>query len=129
MDILRLVLSFIAATAVGWNILFWFVKRDISFSVLEKLALSYITGLGALTLQMFFYSLAGIKFSLFTLLLPHAALTVVTGFIFMNSMPTGSMPPVIKMRNSILFYLPGYYFRSYTRSLRRSSGRWIRLIL
>ena len=89
MEIIRLIISFLLAILVGWNILFWIIKRDRSFSLAEKLALSYIIGLGILSIQMFLYSQRGINFSIFSLLLPHIFITIANYFLFIRVSPTG----------------------------------------
>lgn len=96
MEILKLIISLLLSTLVGWNILFWIIKRDRSFALLEKLALSYIIGLGILTMQMFLYSQAGLKFSIFTLLLPHLFIAIATYFYYIRTAPAGSSPAKAK---------------------------------
>ena len=95
----------------GWNILFWFIRRDLSFSLFEKAALSYIIGLGVITLQMFFYSLFNIRFSLYPLLLPHILIFLVNGFIFANTLPVGNKPAKTKSGTFDILLLAGIVFQ------------------
>ncbi len=113
MDILRLAISILAAMIAGWNILFWFIKRDLSFSLPEKMALSYIIGLAALTLQMFFYSLLGIKFSIFSLLLPYIPISILNGFVFLKTVPTGAKFPKTKNKAFDIALLCGILFQAF----------------
>jgi len=99
MEIIGLIISFLVAIAIGRNVLFWLIRRDLSFSLLEKLALSYILGLGALTIQMFLYSLLNIKFSIFTLLMPWFFIAIVNIFAFNKTMPVGKEP--VKSKSEI----------------------------
>ena len=118
MEILGLAVSFLLAISVGWNILFWLIKRDLSFSLLEKLALSYIIGLGALTVQMFLYSLAGIRFSIFSLLIPHMCIAFVSAFVFVRTNPTGEKPQNRKNKTFDIVLLAGISFQVYMPSSR-----------
>jgi hypothetical protein len=111
MEISRLIISFLVATIIGWNILFWFIKRDMSFSLLEKCALSFIIGLAALTLQMFFYSLLKIKFSILPLLLPHIFISIVNIFLFVNTTPTGNELPKTKSEPFDILLMSGIIFQ------------------
>ena len=99
MEIIRLIVSFLLAIAIGWNILFWLIKRDRSFSLMERLALSYIIGLGCLTLEMFLFSILNIKFSLYVLLLPWLFIFIANIFIFRKTVPIGK--PQAKLKNKI----------------------------
>lgn len=87
MDIIRLIVSLLAASLAGWSILFWIIGRDLSFSQLEKAALSYIIGLGVISIQMLVYSMLGIRFSIFSLFTPHAVIFFVTFFAFLRRAP------------------------------------------
>ena len=113
MEIIRLIISFIVAVAVGWNILFYIIKRDLSFPLFEKLALSYIIGLGTLTLQMFLYSLLNIKFSIFSLLLPHIFAWLLTSFIFVKTRPTGKRLQEVKNQSFDLILIGGILFQTF----------------
>lgn len=113
MDILKLIISFLVAIIAGWNILFWLIRRDLSFSLLEKAALSYIIGLGALTLQMFFYSLSGIKFSVFSLVVPHVFICVFNGFMFLKTAPKGAKFPKTKNEAFDIILLGGILFQAF----------------
>lgn len=98
MDIIRLVISFLLSIAIGWHILFWLIKRDLSFALLEKLALSYIIGLGAITVQMLIYSLLNIKFSILAMLTPWLCIICVNFFIIKKTAPTGK--PIARSRKT-----------------------------
>lgn len=111
MGIIRLIISFLLAILVGWNILFWIIKRDLSFSLLEKLSLSYIIGLGILTVQMFLYSQIGIDFSIFSLLLPHIFITIANYFLFIRTSPTGDKLPSTKSGGFDIALLCGISFQ------------------
>jgi len=93
MEIIRLAVSLILAALIGWNILFWIIRRDRSFSLAEKCALSFILGIGVLSAQMFIYSLLRIRFSIPSLLLPHLFITVINYFLFIRTAPAGSALP------------------------------------
>jgi hypothetical protein len=110
-EVARLIVSLALATIVGWNVLFWIIKRDHSFSLLEKLALSYIIGLGVLTLQMFFYSLANIKFSIFSLLLPHVFISIANYFFYVRTEPKGLILPKTKSEIFDIILLCGIAFQ------------------
>ena len=111
MEIIGLILSFLLAIAVGWNILFFIIRRDLSFPLAEKIALSYVIGLGALTVQMFLYSLTGIRFSVISLLIPHICLAVVGVFAFAKTPPTGSKPAETKNGTFDILLLAGILFQ------------------
>ncbi len=111
MEIVRLCVSFLVAIAIGWNIVFWFIRRDLSFALIERLALSYIIGLGTLTLQMFLYSLAGIRFSVFSLLLPHIFIAIITGVIFTKTKPSGARAAKIKNETFDIILFGGILFQ------------------
>lgn len=89
MATIQLIVSFLVSIVIGWNILFWIIRRDRSFAVPEKIALSYIIGLGAITLQMLAYSLLKIKFSIGTMLLPWLFIICANFFILRKTPPTG----------------------------------------
>jgi len=87
--IIQLIVSFLVSMAIGWNILFWLIRRDRSFALPEKLALSYIIGLGAITLEMLVYSLLKIKFSIGAVLLPWLFIVSANFFVIRKTAPTG----------------------------------------
>jgi len=119
MDVIGLIASVLSALIAGWNVLFWIVRRDRSFPAPEKLALSYIIGLGILTLQMFFYSLSGIRFTVLNVFLPHIALAALNGFVFVNTPRTGDGPETGRwgifetaVFSGILFQLAHAFFKA-----------------
>lgn len=111
MEIFRLAISFLLATLIGWNILFWIIRRDLSFSFLEKCALSYIIGLGILSVQMLLYSILNLKFSLISLLIPHILVSVINGVMFINTPPTGTRVPKAKNEIFDILLLSGILFQ------------------
>ena len=82
MEVIRLLAAFIVTTIAGWNLACWIFGRDRSFSAAEKCAFSFITGLGLITVQMFFYSLMDIRFSIPVLLWPHMLLLAINSLFF-----------------------------------------------
>ena len=106
-----MIISFLFAILVGWNILFWFIKRDMSFALLEKCALSFIIGLAILTLQMFFYSLLKVKFSILPLLFPHIFVSIANIFLFVNLTPTGNNFPKTKNEVFDILLISGIIFQ------------------
>ncbi len=90
MEIIRLTTALLTAALIGWNILFWIIKRDRSFAFAEKCALSFILGVGTLTVQMFIYSVLGIKFSIAPLLAPHIFIAALNIFLFTRTAPAGA---------------------------------------
>lgn len=92
MEIIRLSVSLALFAVIGWNILFWIIKRDRSFAFAEKCALSFILGIGAITVQMFIYSILRIRFSIASLLLPHVFITILNHFAYIRTAPTGETP-------------------------------------
>ena len=89
MEIARLIIGFAATCLVGWNIVFWLLKRDRSFALPEILAFSYILGLGAITLELLFYSLLKIPFSIKWVLLPWVFILPVNLFFYHKIAPFG----------------------------------------
>ncbi len=89
MDITRLIIGFLTTFLVGWNIVFWLVKSDRSFAVIERLAFSYILGLGVITLEMFFCSLLKIPFLIKWVLLPWIFILPVNMFFYYKRAPFG----------------------------------------
>ncbi|MBI5700089.1 hypothetical protein HZC35_07305 [Candidatus Saganbacteria bacterium] len=68
--------------------------------LLEKLAIGYLIGTGLLTLQMFLYSLLGIKFNLWGIILPWVV--VLVGFVgapFMGARIRAVGTPLVGVRN------------------------------
>lgn len=111
MDIIRLIVSFLLSTAIGWHILFWLIKRDKSFALLEKLALSYIIGLGAITVEMLICSLLNMKFSILTILLPWLFIIPVNFFIIRKTAPTGKQIARAKIKGFDIALLAGIFFQ------------------
>lgn len=109
--VIQLIASFLVSIAIGWNILFWLIKRDRSFAVTEKLALSYIIGLGAVTLQMLAYSLLKIKFSIVGMLLPWLFIICANFFIIRKTVPTGKEIAASKKDRFDIFLLAGISFQ------------------
>lgn len=87
--IIQLIVSFLVSITIGWNILFWLIRRDRSFALPEKAALSYIIGLGAITLEMLVYSLLKIKFSIGAVLFPWLFIVPANFFVIRKTVPTG----------------------------------------
>ncbi len=92
MEIIRLAIGVLISVAAGWNILFWIIRRDASFALPEKLALSYILGLGALTIQMFLYSVLCIPFSIMAVLIPWIFIFILSARFFCECKSSGKAP-------------------------------------
>ncbi|MEA3305797.1 MAG: hypothetical protein U9R52_03170, partial [Candidatus Omnitrophota bacterium] len=67
---------------------------------MERFALSYIIGLGAITLEMFLFSILNIKFSLFALLLPWLFIFIANIFVFRKTAPIDDHSGKNRRKNS-----------------------------
>jgi len=93
-EVVRLVASLLIVVFMGWSVLFLIIRKDRSFAVSEKLALSYCIGLGVLTVQMFFYSLMGIQFSPTLIFAPYIVVALASVAIYAKVKPTGQVVAV-----------------------------------
>jgi D-glycero-D-manno-heptose 1,7-bisphosphate phosphatase len=74
MEIVRLLLSIVVMTVIGHSVLRLISGRESgAYYPLEKLALSYSIGLGAVAYGLLVFALAGISFDLWKILIPWAA--------------------------------------------------------
>lgn len=111
MEITRLIIGFITTCIVGWNIVFWLFKRDRSFAVPERIAFSYMLGLGVITLEMFFYSLMGAPFSIKRILLPWIFILPINMYFYYKTAPFGKEIPAGKKTAFDHFLLGGVIFQ------------------
>jgi len=109
--IMRLIAPFLVSIAIGWNILFWLIRRDRSFALPEKAALSYIIGLGAITLQMFLYSICSIKFSVWRVLVPWFFILPLSMFFYYRVKPFGKEAATKKKGTFERFLIGGIIFQ------------------
>ncbi|MGB2706255.1 MAG: hypothetical protein WBC74_05325 [Candidatus Omnitrophota bacterium] len=67
-----MILCILVTAFIGWNVLYLLSGRKglTGFSFLEQASLSYLFGMGVLTIQMFIMSLRGIGYTRFNILLP-----------------------------------------------------------
>ncbi|MCG2705212.1 MAG: glycosyltransferase family 39 protein [Candidatus Omnitrophica bacterium] len=112
MEIIRLIAGFLVTFAVGWNIVFWLFKRDRSFAIPERIAFSYMLGLGVITLEMFFYSLMGVPFSIKWVLLPWIFILPINMYFYHRTAPSGKEPAGSKKTVFDYFLLGGIIFQS-----------------
>ena len=82
-EALLLILCIATTTFVGWNIISFFLRinnRD-EFFLFEKIGLSYLLGMGVITLELFFLSLLKIQLTHSSILIPWIALILLNLFL------------------------------------------------
>ncbi|MFC1576801.1 hypothetical protein ACFL3N_00490 [Candidatus Omnitrophota bacterium] len=116
METIRLFLSIVAATAIGWCVLSALTRRSAGeFSVPEKLSISYGLGLGCVSLEMLLFYFLNIPFGLLALLLPFVllfALSVRRGVRPEpgSSGPSGEPEAPVRLRAIDIFLISGISF-------------------
>ena len=81
MEIILLLICLTATTIIGWCLLGIIFYKSDSLAFLERLALSYGMGMGAITLEIFLCYFFRIQLNISNLLLPWIPF-VLFGFIF-----------------------------------------------
>jgi 4-amino-4-deoxy-L-arabinose transferase-like glycosyltransferase len=84
MESLRLALSILAATFIGWSILRLISFEKAGFFFLERFFIAYGLGFGFISLEMFIFRYFGITFSLFSIMIwwvPFALAAVLMGLL------------------------------------------------
>ncbi|OGW77869.1 MAG: hypothetical protein A3K16_02320 [Omnitrophica bacterium RIFCSPLOWO2_01_FULL_45_24] len=103
MELFRLALSIFAAVFIGWNILYLISFRKIKLSFLERLFISYGSGFGFISLEMFLFHFFSIKFSLIRIIAPWTLLFITNLIIYLKREgPYGRDPYDMKDRGNIL---------------------------
>ncbi len=86
------IFGFILATSfVGLSIIMAY-DREKKLSRIETVGLSYLFGIGAITIEMFLLGLFGVKFTTPVILLPWVAVFVVNMLLFRYSKKKGTVP-------------------------------------
>jgi len=93
MEPIRLIAAILLTTFIGCNILYLFLRERGSLNFFERMAISYGLGIGALSLEMFLFSLAGLKYSAGYVILPWGIILVANIFIYFIKKPVRQKKP------------------------------------
>ncbi len=123
-DLSNIAFGLVCVLFAGANSAFLIIRRDRSFPVPLWCALSYVLGLGVITVQMFFYALWGIPFSPWSIMIPYCVLFVRNVYYYHRlhvtgeSLAGGSQGPLDRLLFAgVIFQCAHAFFKALMRPM------------